>query len=121
MRLCVRVVETVADDVAGNAHFKPDQTAPIATIADLERHDAIVVDTGARFGRISSQRASFLDQAGPLWRGDAFEWQRVAQHFHLAFSSPEGNSSKFGIGGKPKSRLFKKLRMAQSLHWQERC
>lgn len=62
-----RVPETVPDDVAKRAHFKLDQAAPIATIAELERYDAIIVGTGARFGRVSSQMASFLDQAGPLW------------------------------------------------------
>jgi len=62
-----RVPETVPDDVARSAHFKLDQAAPIATSADLEHYDAIIVGTGTRFGRISSQMASFLDQAGPLW------------------------------------------------------
>ena len=62
-----RVPETVPADVARSAHFKLDQAAPIATIADLEHYDAIIVGTGTRFGRISSQMASFLDQAGPLW------------------------------------------------------
>jgi NAD(P)H dehydrogenase (quinone) len=62
-----RVPETVPDDVARSAHFKLDQAAEIATIADLEHYDAIIVGTGTRFGRISSQMASFLDQAGPLW------------------------------------------------------
>ncbi|WP_433968065.1 NAD(P)H:quinone oxidoreductase [Tunturiibacter gelidiferens] len=62
-----RVPETVPDDVARSAHFKLDQAAPIGTIADLEHYDAIIVGTGTRFGRISSQMASFLDQAGSLW------------------------------------------------------
>ena len=30
-------------------------------------YDAIIVGTPTRFGRISSQMASFLDQAGGLW------------------------------------------------------
>jgi NAD(P)H dehydrogenase (quinone) len=62
-----RVPETVPDDVAKRAHFKLDQAAPIATIAELEHYDAIIVGTGTRFGRISSQMACFLDQAGSLW------------------------------------------------------
>ncbi|MFW1410847.1 NAD(P)H-dependent oxidoreductase, partial [Vibrio parahaemolyticus] len=40
---------------------------PVATVAELENYDAIVVGTGTRFGRISSQMAAFLDQAGGLW------------------------------------------------------
>ena len=62
-----RVPETVPEDVAKNAHFKLDQTAPIATIAELEYYDAVIIGTGTRFGRISSQMAAFLDQAGGLW------------------------------------------------------
>ncbi len=62
-----RVPETAPLEVAQNAHFKLDQSAPVATIADLEHYDAIVVGTGTRFGRISSQMAAFLDQAGGLW------------------------------------------------------
>lgn len=62
-----RVPETVPEDIARGAHFKLDQAAPVASIADLEHYDAIVVGTGTRFGRISSQMAAFLDQAGGLW------------------------------------------------------
>lgn len=62
-----RVPELVPEEVARNAHFKLDQKAPVATIADLEHYDAIILGTGTRFGRISSQMASFLDQAGGLW------------------------------------------------------
>jgi NAD(P)H dehydrogenase (quinone) len=62
-----RVPETVPEDIARNAHFKLDQAAPVAQIADLESYDAIVIGTGTRFGRITSQMAAFLDQAGGLW------------------------------------------------------
>jgi len=62
-----RVPETVPEEVARGAHFKLDQPAPVAAIADLEHYDAIIVGTGTRFGRISSQMAAFLDQAGGLW------------------------------------------------------
>jgi len=62
-----RVPETVPEDIARSSHYKLDQAAPIATVADLEQYDAIVVGTGTRFGRMSSQMAAFLDQAGGLW------------------------------------------------------
>jgi NAD(P)H dehydrogenase (quinone) len=62
-----RVPETVPPDVAKAFHFKLDQAAPIAEIEDLARYDAIIVGTPTRFGRVSSQMASFLDQAGGLW------------------------------------------------------
>jgi NAD(P)H dehydrogenase (quinone) len=66
-----RVPELVPEEVARHAHFKLDQSAPIARVEELAHYDAIIVGTGTRFGRISSQMASFLDQAGGLWmRGD---------------------------------------------------
>lgn len=62
-----RVPETVPEAIARQAHFKLEQAAPVAQIADLAEYDAIIVGTGTRFGRISSQMAAFLDQAGGLW------------------------------------------------------
>jgi NAD(P)H dehydrogenase (quinone) len=62
-----RVPELVPEDVAKAAHFKLDQKAPVAKIEDLVNYDAIVVGVGTRFGRMASQMASFLDQAGGLW------------------------------------------------------
>ena len=62
-----RVPELVPPEVAKASHFKIDQPAPVAVIADLANYDAIVVGTGTRFGRMSSQMANFLDQAGGLW------------------------------------------------------
>ena len=67
-----RVPETVPEEIAKGAHFKLDQAAPVATIGDLEHYDAIVVGAGTRFGRMSSQMAAFLDQAGGLWARGAF-------------------------------------------------
>src|SRR5471032_515982 len=62
-----RVPETVPEEVAKGAYFKLDQAAPIATVDQLEAYDAIVVGAPTRFGRICSQMASFLEQAGGLW------------------------------------------------------
>lgn len=62
-----RVPETVPVAVAKASHFKLDQAAPVATIDDLPNYDAIIIGGGTRFGRMSSQLASFLDQAGGLW------------------------------------------------------
>jgi NAD(P)H dehydrogenase (quinone) len=62
-----RVPETVSEETARAAHFKLEQDAAIATIDELATYDAIVVGTGTRFGRMSSQMAAFLDQAGGLW------------------------------------------------------
>lgn len=62
-----RVPETVPDAVAQKSHFKLDQAAEIATVAELEHYDAIIIGTGTRYGRMSSQMAAFLDQTGGLW------------------------------------------------------
>lgn len=62
-----RVPELVPEDVARSSHYKVDQDAPVAKISDLEEYDAIIVGVGTRFGRLASQMANFLDQAGGLW------------------------------------------------------
>ena len=62
-----RVPETAPAETAKAAHFKLDQKAPVANIEELANYDAIVIGTPTRFGRIASQMASFLDQAGGLW------------------------------------------------------
>jgi NAD(P)H dehydrogenase (quinone) len=62
-----RVPETVPEAIAKPAHFKLDQKAPVATVAELEQYDAIILGAPTRFGRMPSQMAAFLDQAGGLW------------------------------------------------------
>ncbi|MFN3858577.1 MAG: NAD(P)H:quinone oxidoreductase [Caulobacter sp.] len=62
-----RVPETVPEELARASHFKLDQEAPIATIDELADYDAIIIGVGTRFGRMASQMAAFLDQAGGLW------------------------------------------------------
>ena len=62
-----RVPELVPPEVAAKSYYKLDQAAPIAKVEDLAAYDAIVVGTGTRFGRMASQMANFLDQAGGLW------------------------------------------------------
>ena len=62
-----RVPELVPEEVAKASHYKLDQEAPIAKIDELTDYDAIIVGVGTRFGRMASQMANFLDQAGGLW------------------------------------------------------
>lgn len=62
-----RVPELVPEELARKSGYKLDQEAPIAAIDDLAAYDAIIVGCGTRFGRMASQMASFLDQAGGLW------------------------------------------------------
>ena len=62
-----RVPELVPTEIAKGAYYKLDQKAPVATVEDLANYDAIIVGVGTRFGRMASQMANFLDQAGGLW------------------------------------------------------
>ncbi|GAA0568263.1 NAD(P)H:quinone oxidoreductase [Rhizomicrobium electricum] len=62
-----RVPELVPQEIAAKSHFKLDQKAPVAKVEDLAEYDAIIIGTGTRFGRMTSQMANFLDQAGGLW------------------------------------------------------
>jgi NAD(P)H dehydrogenase (quinone) len=62
-----RVPEMVPEDVARKSYYKLDQPAPIAKVDDLANYDAVIIGAGTRFGRLPSQMAHFLDQAGGLW------------------------------------------------------
>ncbi|MCK1656097.1 NAD(P)H:quinone oxidoreductase [Bradyrhizobium sp. 151] len=68
-----RVPELVSSDVAEASSYKLDQPAPIAEIEELTSYDAIIVGAGTRFGRMTSQMANFLDQAGGLWARGALQ------------------------------------------------
>src|SRR2546430_5361311 len=62
-----RVPELVPEEIARKSYYKLDQAAPLAKVEDLANYDAVIVGAGTRFGRLSSQMANFLDQAGGLW------------------------------------------------------
>lgn len=67
-----RVPELVPEEVARDSGYKLDQAAPIATVADLEGYDALIVGAGTRYGTAASQMRNFLDQTGGLWMKGAF-------------------------------------------------
>ena len=62
-----RVAELVPAEVAKASGFKLYQEAEVATPADLENYDAIIVGVSSRFGTMSSQMKNFFDQTGGLW------------------------------------------------------
>ena len=63
-----RVAETAPDAVVQAAGFKTDTAHPVlGDPNELANYDAIVVGTPTRFGRMSSQMASFWDTAGGVW------------------------------------------------------
>jgi NAD(P)H dehydrogenase (quinone) len=62
-----RVPETVPAEIAEKAHFKVNQSAPIATVDELGEYDGIVLGVPTRYGRMASQMTAFWDAAGALW------------------------------------------------------
>ena len=87
-----RVPELVPAEVAKASHYKLDQAAPVAKIDELANYDAIVVGTGTRFGRMSSQMANFLDQAGGLWMKGALHG-KVGGAFTSSATQHGGNET----------------------------
>jgi len=85
-----RVPETVSDEIATAAHFKLDQAAPVATIDDLTKYDAIIVGAPTRFGRMPGQLAAFFDGAGGLWATGALNG-KVGGAFTSTASQHGGN------------------------------
>jgi NAD(P)H dehydrogenase (quinone) len=66
-----RVPETVPDELFRQSGGKADQPAPVAKPAELANYDAIIFGTGTRFGNMTGQMRSFLDQTGALWTSGA--------------------------------------------------
>ena len=66
-----RVPETVPADVFAQAGGKANQAAPIAVPGELANYDAIIFGTGTRFGNMTGQMRTFLDQTGALWMSGA--------------------------------------------------
>jgi len=62
-----RVPELVPADLAKSSGFKLDQKAPIATVDDLPKYDAVIFGSGTRFGNVTAQLRNFMDQTGGLW------------------------------------------------------
>lgn len=62
-----RVPETMAPELARKAGAKLDQAAPIASPQELADYDAILFGSPTRFGNMTGQMRTFLDQTGGLW------------------------------------------------------
>ncbi|MGG7566827.1 NAD(P)H:quinone oxidoreductase [Rhodovulum sp. DZ06] len=67
-----RVPETVPEEVRAAAGYVEDD-APVASPAELEAYDAIILGTPTRFGMMAAQVKGFLDQCGGLWARGALE------------------------------------------------
>ncbi len=63
-----RVAETAPPEVAKSAGFVVNEAHALLTDPnELTKYDAIVVGTGTRYGRMSSQMAAFWDTTGGVW------------------------------------------------------
>ncbi|MCC2975576.1 NAD(P)H:quinone oxidoreductase [Sphingomonas sp. PL-96] len=63
-----RVAETVPEDLARQSHYLLDQPYPVLEdVNALADYDAIIVGTGTRYGRMTSQMAAFWDKTGGVW------------------------------------------------------
>lgn len=65
-----RVPETMPQEAFKAAGGK-SQDAPVATPGELVNYDAIIFGTGTRFGNMTGQMRTFLDQTGGLWASGA--------------------------------------------------
>lgn len=62
-----RVPETMSPEAFSAAGGKAEQSAPVAQPSDLANYDAILFGAPTRFGNVTSQLRSFMDQTGGLW------------------------------------------------------
>ncbi len=62
-----RVPETMSDEAAKQYGAKLDQAAPVASPKELGDYDAIIFGSPTRFGNMTGQMRTFLDQTGGLW------------------------------------------------------
>lgn len=62
-----RVPETLSDEAMKRVGGKLEQVAPVAIADELADYDAIIFGTPTRFGNMSGQMRTFLDQTGGLW------------------------------------------------------
>ena len=68
-----RIPETMSAEAFKDAGGKTDQSADVATPTELADYHAIILGTPTRFGNMSGQVRTFLDQTGGLWaKGSLF-------------------------------------------------
>ena len=62
-----RVPETMSPEASKQYGAKLDQSAPVADPKELSDYDAIIFGSPTRFGNMTGQMRTFLDQTGGLW------------------------------------------------------
>ena len=66
-----RVPETMSDEAVQKVGGKLGQLAAVASPNELADYDAIIFGTPTRFGNMTGQMRTFLDQTGALWMSGA--------------------------------------------------
>jgi NAD(P)H dehydrogenase (quinone) len=66
-----RIPETLSVAALAAIGAKPDDSVPVAKPEELAGYDAIIFGTPTRFGNMSGQMRTFLDQTGGLWMSGA--------------------------------------------------
>ena len=66
-----RVPETMSDEAFQKVGGKLGQLAAVASPNELAEYDAIIFGTPTRFGNMTGQMRTFLDQTGALWMSGA--------------------------------------------------
>ena len=87
-----RVPETVSESVAKASGYKLDQPAAVATVEELPQYDAIIFGTPTRYGNMTGQMKTFLDQTGALWAKGALVG-KVASVFTSSATQHGGQES----------------------------
>jgi NAD(P)H dehydrogenase (quinone) len=87
-----RVPETMPENVAKASGYKLDQAAPVATVDELPGYDAIIFGTPTRYGNMTGQMKTFIDQTGALWAKGALVG-KVASVFTSSATQHGGQES----------------------------
>ena len=66
-----RIPETMSDDAVRAMGGKTGSAVPVASPGELADYDGIIFGTPTRFGNMSGQMRTFLDQLGGLWMSGA--------------------------------------------------
>jgi len=123
-----RVPETMPEQAFKAAGGKTDQTAEVASPTELADYDGIIFGTPTRFGNMTGQMRTFLDQTGGLWAKGALHgkvasvftstgtgggqemtitstWTTLAHHgmilLPIGYGTPELADIEHGKGGTP--------------------
>lgn len=67
----IKRVPEICPEPATPVAYGVEQPAPVADPGELQEYDGIIIGTGTRFGRMSSQMAHFLEDAGGHWKQGA--------------------------------------------------